>query len=296
MFKKQFVFLLFLVLIHPLMGQELKCTIEINADQITRTNKQVFATLKTALTEFVNQQKWTDVVYNKNEKVYCGMTFIITAQTGNSFTGTLQVNAVRPVFGTSYNSPIFNYKDTNISFQYTEFEPLNFNPNTYDSNLISLMAFYAYTILGIDADTFAFKGGEIYFQKAMDVANLAQQSNDQGWVLKRNQANRFSLLDQILSTAHEEYRSTLYTYHRKGLDVFSKKESEAKDEIGRSIFTLEKLFKKNRNSFLIRTFFDAKADEIVNVFQGGKEQNKKEVLASLRRISPVNLTKWQKID
>ena len=101
MFKKQFVFLLFLVLIHPLVGQELKCAIEINADQITRTNKQVFGTLKTALTEFVNQQKWTDTAHNENEKVSCGMTFIITAQTGNSFTGTLQVNAVRPVFGTS---------------------------------------------------------------------------------------------------------------------------------------------------------------------------------------------------
>jgi hypothetical protein len=296
MFKKQFVFFLFLALIHPLMGQELNCTVEINADQITRTNKQIFGTLKTALTEFVNQQKWTGVAYNKNEKVSCGMTFIITAQTGNSFTGTLQVNAVRPVFGTSYSSPIFNFKDTNISFQYTEFEPLNFNPNAYDSNLISLMAFYAYTILGIDADTFAFKGGETYFQKAMDVANLAQQSNDQGWTLKRNQANRFSLLDQILSTAHEEYRTTLYTYHREGLDVFSQKESEAKEAMGQSIFTIEKLFNKNRNSFLVRTFFDAKADEIVNVFQSGKEQNKREVLASLRRISPVNLTKWQKID
>jgi hypothetical protein len=296
MFKKQFVFLLFLVLIHPLMGQELNCTIEINADQITRTNKQVFATLKTALQEFVNQQKWTDVTYRENEKVSCGMTFIITAQTGNSFTGTLQVNAVRPVFGTSYNSPIFNYKDTNISFQYTEFEPLNFNPNTYDSNLISLMAFYAYTILGIDADTFALKGGEINFQKAMDIATLAQESNDQGWILKRNQANRFSLLDQILSTAHEEYRSTLYTYHRQGLDVFSKKAPVAKEAIKQSIFTLEKLFSRNRNSFLVRTFFDAKADEIVNVFQEEKSKSKKELLASLRRISPVNLIKWQKID
>jgi hypothetical protein len=128
------------------------------------------------------------------------------------------------------------------------------------------------------------------------VANLAQQSNDQGWTLKRNQANRFSLLDQILSTAHEEYRTTLYTYHREGLDVFSQKESEAKEAMGQSIFTIEKLFNKNRNSFLVRTFFDAKADEIVNVFQSGKEQNKREVLASLRRISPVNLTKWQKID
>lgn len=296
MFKQLFLFVFFLTLMHPVSGQELDCTIEINANQIARTNKQVFETLKTALTEFVNQQKWTDVTYRENEKVSCGMTFIITAQSGKNFTGTLQVNVVRPIFGTSYSSPILNYNDKNISFEYTEFEPLNFNPNGYDSNLISLMAFYAYTILGTDADTFAFKGGESYFQKAMDVANFAQQSNDDGWTLKRNQANRFSLLDQILSSAHEEYRKALYTYHRKGMDVFSTNESEAKEAIGQSILTLEKLFRKNRNSLLIRTFLDAKADEIVNVFQDGKYNNKKEVLATLRRISPVNLTKWQKID
>ena len=296
MFKQLFLFVFFLTLMHPVSGQELDCTIEINANQITRTNKQVFETLKTALTEFVNQQKWTDVTYNENEKVSCGMTFIITAQSGKNFTGTLQVNAVRPIFGTSYSAPILNFNDKNISFEYTEFEPLNFNPNAYDSNLISLMAFYAYVILGTDADTFAFKGGESYFQKAMDVANFAQQSNDDGWTLKRNQANRFSLLDQILSSAHEEYRKALYTYHRKGMDVFSTNESEAKEAIGQSILTLEKLFRKNRNSLLIRTFLDAKADEIVNVFQDRKYNNKKEVLATLRRISPVNLTKWQKID
>ncbi|MFC2109744.1 DUF4835 family protein [Bacteroidota bacterium] len=289
------LFFCYLLTVSTLTSQELNCTVDVNASQITRTNKQVFQTLKTSLSEFINKKQWTNKVYKENERVDCAMTFVITEQSGTSFTGTLQVNAVRPVFGTSYQSPIFNYMDKTVSFEYTEFEPLVFNPAVFESNLISLVAFYAYTILGVDADTFALKGGEEFLKQAIDIANLAQQGGMEGWELKRNQINRYSLIDQLMSNAHQEYRETMYNYHINGFDILSTKQTDGKEAIAEAIEHLSKLFTKNRNSMLIRTFFDAKADEIVEVFKDGKTIDTSNLKSTLRRISSMNVSKWQKI-
>lgn len=287
------VALLFLVL--KLEAQELNCVIDINSAQITSSNKQVFKTLENALTDFVNKKQWTNKRYNKNERVDCGISIIISSQNSNSFTGTMQVNAVRPVFNSTYKSPIFNFKDSNVAFDYVEFEPLNFNATIFESNLISLISFYVYTILGVDADTFSLKGGEEYFQMAMDIANLAQQSGVDGWIAKRNQLNRYALIDQLTSTVHEDYRIAMYQYHRKGFDIFSEKKKEAKKEILDAIMLFEQLNVKDRNSFLIRTFFDAKANEIVEVFKEKDNTNTSKLKSLLGRISAVNNTKWKKI-
>jgi hypothetical protein len=295
MLKKLSLLLIFLLLITQTKAQELNCTIDVNSAQVTGTNKQVFQTLKNVLTDFVNKKQWTNKVYKQRERVDCGITIIITSQSSNSFTGTLQVNAVRPVYGSTYKSPIFNFKDSNIAFDYVEFEPLNFNATVFESNLVSLISFYVYTILGIDADTFALKGGEEYFQNAMDIANLAQQSGVDGWVAKRNQLNRYALIDQLTSTVHEDYREAMYNYHRKGFDLFSEKQKEAKKQIHDAIMLFEKLNVKDRNSFLIRTFFDAKSDEIVEVFKEKDNFNTSKLKALLTRISSVNNTKWKKI-
>lgn len=295
MLKKRSLFVVFLLLFLKMGAQELNCTIDVNSGQVTGTNKQVFQTLKNALTDFVNKKQWTKKVYKQRERVDCGITIIITSQNSNSFTGSLQVNAVRPVFGSTYKSPVFNFKDSNIAFDYVEFEPLNFNPTIFESNLVSLISFYVYTVLGIDADTFALKGGEEYFQMAMDIANMAQQSGVEGWIAKRNQLNRYSLIDQLTSTLHEDYREAMYLYHRKGFDLFSEKQKEAKQQIYEAIMLFEKLNVKDRNSFLIRTFFDAKSDEIVEVFKEKDNLDTSKLKPLLTRISAVNNTKWKKI-
>jgi len=276
-------------------GQELNCTVSVNSNQISGTNKQVFKTLQTALSEFVNNQQWTNKVYKQQERVDCAMTFIITSRESNTFTGTLQVNAVRPVYGSTYKSPIFNFNDLNISFKYVEFEPLNFNPTVFESNLMSIISFYAYVVLGIDADSFAPKGGEEFFKKAFATANLAQQGGFKGWDAKRNQLNRFALIDQILSTRHKEYREVLYAYHRKGFDVFSKNKKTAKKEIFKAILMFDDLFNRDQNSFLIRTFLDAKSDEILDVFKDGPKVDVRKLANSLSRFSAVNNSKWQEL-
>lgn len=289
------LFLIAILLFTGVTAQELNCTIDINYDQVRGSNRQVFETMQTALTDFINKRKWTNKVYKLQERIDCGMTFIISERDGNNFTATLQVNAVRPVFGSSYKSPIFNFRDTNASFEYVEFQPLNFNPTLYESNLVSLISFYVYMILGVDADTFALKGGEPFYQQALEVVNLAQQSGISGWESKRNQLNRYSLVDQILAPGHREYREAMYAYHIKGLDRFSQRDKDVKETIMNSVISFDRLFIRNQNSFVIRVFFDAKADEIVNIFSDGPNVDKRSLLNTLSRVSAGNSSKWEKI-
>ncbi|MEI6865179.1 DUF4835 family protein [Flavicella sp.] len=276
-------------------AQELNCTFSINADQIGVSNKQVFQTLEVALTEFLNQQQWTNKVYENQEKIDCGMTLIISSYSNTSFSGTLQVNAVRPVYGSNYKTPIFNFKDDAISFEYTEFEPLIYNASIYQSNLISLMSYYAYMIIGLDADTFSLKGGEPYLKQAFDIVNLAQSGNYSGWEPERNSLNRNLLVDLILANGHREYRNVLYGYHRLGMDQFSVDEISAKDEVLNQLMSFENLYKRSQNSFLFRIFFDAKSDEIVDVFNSGPNVEVKDLKKMLNKISATNSLKWEKI-
>lgn len=296
MSKTYTLFIVLFLVFTNVKSQELNCTFSVNADQVGVSNKQVFQTLERALTEFVNKQQWTNKVYKSQEKINCGMTLIITSYTNSkNFSGTLQVNAVRPVFGSNYKTPIFNFKDDAISFEYTEFEPLVYNPSTYESNLISLISYYAYMIIAIDADTFALKGGEVFYQQALDIVNLAQQGGYSGWESKRNSLNRYSLVDLILSNAHREYREILYGYHRSGMDVFANNTEIAKNEIYEQLMNFEKLNKRSQNSFMFRIFFDAKSDEIVDVFSSGPSVNVKDLKRLLNRISAQNSGKWKKI-
>nr|WP_193316085.1 DUF4835 family protein [Flavicella marina] len=277
------------------MAQELNCTFSINSDQIGVSNKQVFQTLERALSDFVNKRQWTNKSYKNHEKIECGMTLIINSRNNNTFSGTLQVNAVRPVFGSTYKTPIFNFKDDAISFDYVEFEPLIYNPATFESNLVSLMSYYVYMILAIDADTFQNKGGDVYYEQALDIVNLAQQGNYSGWEAKRNSLNRFSLVDLIMSNAHREYRQVMYRYHRYGMDVFSSEPLGAKVEIKEQLMTFGDLYKRSQNSFLFRIFFDAKSDEVVEVFKSGPKLETKDLRDLLSRVSATNNSKWKKM-
>ena len=295
MFKRTILLFLVFISFTAVRAQELNCSFSINADQIGTSNKQVYATLENALNEFVNNKQWTNKVYKKHERIDCGMTLIISAQDNTTFSGTLQVNAVRPVFGSTYKSPIFNYKDDAISFEYTEFEPIVYNPATFESNLVSLISYYVYMIIAIDSDTFSLNGGEPFYQQALDIANLAQQGGASGWETKRNSLNRYSMVDLILSPAHKEYREIMYGYHRNGMDVFATDEKKAKDELLSQLLSFEDLNKRSQNSFLFRIFFDAKSDEVVQIFKTGPSVETRDLKRLLGRISAPNNHKWKNI-
>jgi len=278
-------------------SQELNCLVNINYDQVGGSNRQVFTTLQTALTEFVNQTKWTNRVVQTEEKVDCAMNIIVTSRDNNSFTATLQVQSTRPVYGASYSTPLLNLKDNNFAFKYNEFDPLIYNRNSFDSNLISTIVFYVYTILGVDADTFSKYGGQTELEEAQNIMLQAQQSGLSSWQNVVGKQNRFLLIDNILSSKLKIYRDVMYDYHIKGIDNFAANKNFAKQTIEDSTMKMQNIYNKTVGNYLIRLFFDAKADEIVNIYSDGpKTRSQSRLVNSLRKISPNNNSKWKNIE
>ncbi|MFM9987561.1 DUF4835 family protein [Flavobacterium sp.] len=292
--RKIFVFL-FLLFFGFMQAQELNCSITFNTDQVAATNQQVFKTLKKSLTEFVNNTKWSDQTYKGNEKIECSFFFTITTYNADQFTGTLQVQASRPVYNSTYMSPILNINDKDINFNYIEFQNLTFDQNSFDSNLVSIMAFYSNLIVGVDADTFALEGGTKSLEIAQNVANVAQQSQIKGWSQSDKNQNRYFLINDMLSPTFVSFRKAMYEYHLKALDKMADNQKESKENIKMSLKTLSEIADSRPNAYLTRIFFDAKADEILSIYTDGPKVDVTEVINTLNRLSPTNSSKWGKI-
>ena len=292
------LFLVFFFFILVAKSQEINALVTVNSDQISGSNKQVFSTLERSLSEFINQTKWTERQVKPEERINCAITIIVNSQPStNNFNASIQVQSTRPVFNASYATPVLNLRDDDFNFQYKEFEPLLYNENSYDSNLVSTITFYVYVILGIDADTFKKNGGEKLLKEAENVMLQAQQSGLSAWSNQVGKQNRFSLIDDLLAENLSALRAALYDYHRKGLDLMSKEQEKAKQIIAGSLLSLEGLVNKTVGNNLLRRFFDAKADEIVSIFSDGEEiSNQQRLVETLRKISPNNNSKWRKIN
>lgn len=277
-------------------SQELNCKVSINFDQIPGSNRQVFSTLETSISEFVNQKKWTNKTVKAQEKINCAMNIIITKRDNNTFEGSIQIQSTRPVYGTSYETPVLNIRDNDFNFKYNEFDQLIYNPTRFDSNLISTLSFYVYLILGVDADTFSPNGGQTYLKEAENVTLQAQQSGLAAWSNQVGVQNRFQIIDNLLAPSLKVYRTTLYNYHRKGFDELAENKIKGKGTIENSIISLDRIFNKVIGNPLIRLFFDAKSDEIVNLYSDGPNtRSKQRLLVVLQKISPNNSSKWRKI-
>jgi len=295
--RKILVLLMLVFMTKEISSQELNCLVNINYDQIAGSNRQVFETLQDALTEFINKKKWTNRVVKPEERVDCSMNIIITSREDNVFTATLQIQSSRPTYGSSYLTPVLNIKDNDFKFRYNEFDPLNYNRNAFDSNLISTIVFYVYTILGVDADTFSKFGGQYELEEAQNAMLQAQQSGLAAWQNVVGKQNRFLLIDNLLAPKLQKYREVMYDYHIKGMDNFTANKDFAKQTIETSVLSMEQLFNKTIGNYLIRVFFDAKADEIVNIYSGGpRTRNSANVTSTLRKISPNNVSKWRNIE
>lgn len=275
-------------------SQELNCTVTVNAEKLSNANQQVFKTLQTSLSEFVNQTHWTASTYKQNEKINCSMYITISSNDSDQFTATIQVQSSRPIYNSTYASPIFNFNDKDFSFRYTEFESLIFNPAEFESNLISVVSFYSYIILGMDADSFMPLAGNSYFELAQDIANVAQQSGYKGWKQTDGNQSRYYLINDLLAPAYNEVRQTSFLYH-SGLDTMSDDLKAGKEKIKTSLLNLGKLNSVKPNAFLTRIFFDAKSDEIVSIFSGGPSISITDLVDSLNKTSPLNSSIWVNI-
>jgi len=279
-----------------LSAQELNCVVYINSAEIGISNKKIFDTMQNDIFEYLNNTKWTSSVYKTHERIDCSLTInILEVVSAKSFRGSLQLQISRPVYNSTYSTSILNFNDNNISFTYEEFQPLVYNENNFDSNLVSILTFYAYTVLGYQADTFGYKGGENFFKQAENVVNVAQQGGGVGWNRIDGNYTRYQLNENLLSPVYEQYRKTMYEYHILGLDRMVDNSRDAKEVISKSIQDLQKLYNDRPNTFLIRVFFDTKGDEIVDIFSDGPRIDTSQLREVLSRIYSSYDEKWKEI-
>ncbi|KOS08046.1 hypothetical protein AM493_19810 [Flavobacterium akiainvivens] len=276
-------------------AQELNCNVKVSYDRITDANPQIFKTLEKSLQDFVNNTKFTTRNFARNERIECSMFINLSAYNSNNFSASLQVQARRPVYGSTYFSPIFNFNDKDVSFRYIEGENLTYNPNTFDSNLMSLVGFYANMIIGLDADTFALEGGTPYYEAAQGIVNVAQGQGNIGWSQQDGNQSRYFLVNDIMSNTFAPFRKAMYEYHIGALDKMAENQKTGKEKTIVAINTLAELYKVRPNAFITRIFFDAKSDEIATIFSGGPQVDISKLVDTLNRISPLNATKWAKI-
>lgn len=278
------------------IGQELNASVSVNADRMTDVNPQIFKNLETKVRELLNTTKWTDEKYLGNEKIDCNFFINVSKFNNNNFEATLQVQSTRPIFNSTYSSPVININDKDFNFRFLEFEQLVYDQNSFTSNLVSVLAFYANVIIGLDKDTFEEMSGTTYLTRASNIVNVAQTSGYAGWAQNsKGNNNRYFLITDLLSNTYKSYRKAIYLYHNNGLDVMHSDLKKGKEEIANSISELAKIQKIRPNAILTRGFFDAKTDEIVQVFTGGPTTNNSKLLENLNRISPLNSSKWNKI-
>ena len=275
-----------------IQAQQLNCTVTLNTQKLSNANQQVFKTLETALNEFVNKTDWTGQTLSQKEKVSCSMYITISSYSSDQFVANIQVQSSRNIFNSTYSSPVLNINDKDFTFNYTEFENLTYIPTSYDSNLVSVVSYYCYIILGMDADTFMPLFGDRYFKEAISIANLAQQGGYKGWNQSDGTLSRYVLINDLMSSTFNEIRQSSFQYYQ-GLDTMTQDLKKAKEIIKGSLINLSKLNATKPNSYLLRIFMDSKSDEIVSIFSGGPNVPINDLVDSLNKTSSSNSSKWQ---
>ncbi len=290
--SRTFLILLLLTPIIRIEAQELKCRININRSQIQGTNEELFRSMNRDLYEFMNNRKWTRHVYTNNERIECQIQINLSEYNGiDKFKGNISVQSTRPIYNTNYKSTLLNFKESaDFEFTYTEGQAMEFNENTHISNLTSVLAFYAYVIIGIDYDSFGMLSGTEYFQKAKQILDNAQSDPDPNWRAfgTRNQQNRYYLIEALNSERNAPMRRFYYKYHRLGLDKMEDNAEQARTEIENSLKYLQTTFKQDRESYFLRITLVAKDNEFVKIFSEAPVPEKMRVYNLLKSIDPIN--------
>ncbi len=294
---KRYLFLS-LLLISSITGfsQELNCSVSVSSQKIQGTNREIFRNMQKDIYEFMNTSRWTDNLFAYDERIECNMVFTLSEQLSvDEFKGSLQVQVRRPVYNSSYNSVIFNFKDNDIHFKYQEFQPLTYNDNSKNTNLVSLLAYYSNIILGLDYDTFSIEGGSVYFSKAEAIVARCQNNAESGWKSFESRHNRYWLIENIQDNSFSPFRECLYRYHRQGLDAMENNVMDGRSVVAESLELLRKVYRQKPNSMILQLFFDAKADEIMNIFSNSFGDERKRVYNVLAEVNPSNISKYKSL-
>ena len=292
-----FVSLLLLMLVPAnVAAQELKANVTLNTEKIQGTNTEVFDVLKTSLDEFINNTKWTSFEYEEYERISCNFSFVVESYAEDGTFGcTLMVQSLRPVYGSSYSTPVFKYQDNDIKFKYMAYDRLEFREDNLDNNLVAVIAFYAHLIIGMDMDTMGELGGSEFLNKAMNIATGAQSLGSTGWQSGTSTRNRFTIIDDYMNSSMIAVRQMMYQFHRKGFDIMFREPDRGREEIAKSLEFLQAGYQERPLSYFPKLFTEYKQEELVNIFSKGDEKEKKKVVEILSGINPSLSSSWDKI-
>ena len=294
--KRMFLLLLVSIFSFMLSAQELLCNVSVNASQVQNSNRKVFQTMRTDIYEFINNKVWTSTKIENEERIDCTIRINITKQISNDeYEGSIQIQSTRPIFGSSYKSTLFNYLDNNFKFKYLEYQSLEFSDATHMSNLTSVLAFYVNIILGLDFASFSEEGGNEYFNLAQRIVTNAQNASEPGWKASESDKNRYWLAHDLMDQRYSDFHIAMYRYHREGLDKLGEEAEDARFEITEALESLKSIYRENSSAFVLKLFFDAKTDEIVNIYSGAFPNEQARIIKTLVEIDPSHSVKYQSI-
>jgi len=282
-------------------AQELRCNVSINSDKIQGSNKEVYTSLQQSITELVNSTRWTNLTFSEKERIDCSMMIVVNSVADNIYVCEMQVQSRRPVFNTSYNSPMINLRDVDFTFAYQEFDRLEYNTNQFTSNLTSMLAYYCFLIIGYDMDSYSRMGGTPMFRECEKIVNFAQTASMDdkemnGWKTFGGHRNRYTLSNNLMDEAFRPFREYIYEYHRLGLDEMSSNVTNGRARIAEGINTLREANKARPNTYVVSVFMDAKSDELTNLFEQGTASEKQTVYEVLMAVDPTRQTTYDKLN
>ncbi len=304
MLKKFLIAFVFIVFSITTQGQEIQARLSVIVSKVSsQVDKKIFLTLQTALTNFLNSRRWTNDVFQPGEKIQCNFLLTIDQDLGNNvFKGKLTAQAARPVYNTSYDSPIMNFIDDNVTFRYVEFQPIEFNENRVQgndplaANITAVLAFYVNIILGLDYDSFSLKGGDTYFQKAWNIVNNAPENKDiGGWKSFESLRNRYWLAENFNNNRFGLIHDALYSYYRSGMDIFYENEDAGRTGILNCLNFLNTINNENPNSMAIQFFFQGKSNEFVKVFSKANAEQKSRARDLLTKLDITNANAYKEL-
>jgi hypothetical protein len=282
-----------------LAGQELNVTVKINTQKLQNVDPAVFTTLEGTMLEFLNSQKWTDDIFEREERINCNILLTIQEELSPTrFKADLAIQSTRPVYNSEYETQMLNHIDRDVTFSYEQFQPIIYSKNAYNDNLSSVMAFYAYIVLGLDYDSFSLYGGDKYFQIAQDILNNIPQgaaAANPGWRSLDGDRNRFWMIENILSPRARPMREGMYKYHRQGLDIMADDPDTGRAVILQALDGVRSVVQTYPNSLIVQMFSNSKSLELVEIFKRGPLPEKNNFIVQMSKIDPTNAQRYRSV-
>lgn len=276
-------------------AQELRCVVEVNSDKVEGTSKSVFETLQQSISDYFNENRFSNASFSPNERIESRFFLTVNEYDGDRIKGDIQVQLSRPVYNSSYTTTLLNFKDTKVEFEYREGDPLIYNETSFDSNLTAILNYYALLFLAIDFDSFSPEGGQVFFDRAASIVQMAQSSGEVGWRAFEDTKNRSAVLSAYADANMAGIRRLLYNYHRKGLDEMVTSPDKGRATITESLKEISQVYKVAPMSVALSIFRDSKLDELVNIYSKAPEAERNAAYEILQPIYPTDTERLEKI-